>query len=71
MWGTQIETSQGVMFMHPYSGPYSDQELAALGNFTIGQFGFRKGAITVEQIRALRKPGVDKPAADRSAKTAS
>jgi mono/diheme cytochrome c family protein len=69
--GTQIETSQGVMFMHPYSGPYSDQELAALGNFTIGQFGFRKGAITVEQIRALRKPGVDKPAADKSGKPAS
>ena len=31
---------------------YSDDELAAIGNFVIGQFGLRQGTITPEQIRA-------------------
>jgi mono/diheme cytochrome c family protein len=54
--GTQIETKQGLMFMHAFTGGYTDTELAALGNYTIGQFGFRRGAITPGQIRAQRPP---------------
>jgi mono/diheme cytochrome c family protein len=50
--GSQIETSQGAMFMHSFIGGYSDDELAAIGNFVIGQFGLRQGNITPEQVRA-------------------
>jgi mono/diheme cytochrome c family protein len=50
--GSQIETSQGAMFMHPFIGGYSDDELAAIGNFVIGQFGLRQGTVTPEQVRA-------------------
>jgi mono/diheme cytochrome c family protein len=50
--GSQIETSQGTMFMHSFIGGYSDDELAALGNFVIGQFGLRQGTITPQQVRA-------------------
>jgi mono/diheme cytochrome c family protein len=63
--GTQIETSQGLMFMHTFTGNYTDPELAALGNYAIGQFGFRHGTITPEQIHKQRgsEPGqVAKPA---------
>ncbi len=62
--GTQIETSEGTMFMHSFAGAYSDVELAALANFTSSQFGFRKGGIAPEQIRKQRGPGpagADKP----------
>jgi hypothetical protein len=50
--GSQIETSQGAMFMQSFIGGYSDDELAAIGNFVIGQFGLRQGTITPEQVRA-------------------
>jgi mono/diheme cytochrome c family protein len=50
--GSQIETNQGAMFMHSFIGGYSDDELAAIGNFVISQFGVRQGTITPEQVRA-------------------
>jgi mono/diheme cytochrome c family protein len=50
--GSHIETSQGAMFMHSFTGGYSDEELAAIGNFVIGQFGLSQGRITPEQVRA-------------------
>lgn len=58
--GTQIDTSQGLMFMHPFTGAYTDEELAALANYTSGQFGFRQGKITPEHIRKQRGPGTGK-----------
>ncbi len=62
--GTQIETGEGLMFMHKFTGGYTDVELAALGNYTIGQFGSRPGRITPEQIAKQRQPepaSTDKP----------
>jgi mono/diheme cytochrome c family protein len=50
--GSQIETSQGAMFMHSFASDYSDDELAAIGNFVIGQFGLRQGNISPGQVRA-------------------
>jgi mono/diheme cytochrome c family protein len=50
--GSQIETGHGPMFMHSFIGGYSDDELAAIGNFVIGQFGLRQGAITPEQFHS-------------------
>jgi mono/diheme cytochrome c family protein len=58
--GTQIDTSQGLMFMHPFTGGYTDDELAALANYTSGQFGFRQGKVTPEQIRKQRGLGTGK-----------
>jgi mono/diheme cytochrome c family protein len=55
--GTNIATAQGTMFMHPFTGAYTDAELAELGNYTIGQFGFRQGNITAAEIGAQRHPG--------------
>jgi mono/diheme cytochrome c family protein len=55
--GTDIETNQGLMFMHPFTGGYTNDELAGLANYTIGQFGFRQGSVTPQQIRAQRGPG--------------
>jgi mono/diheme cytochrome c family protein len=59
--GTEIETSQGLMFMHAFTGGYTDAELAALANYTSGQFGFRKGGVTPEQVREQRGPEAAKP----------
>jgi hypothetical protein len=53
--GTQLETDQGSMYMYPYMASCSDDELAAIGNFVIRQFGLRQGSITPEQVRAQRK----------------
>jgi len=35
-------------------GAYTNAELAALGNDAIGQFGFRQGRITPQQIEAAK-----------------
>ncbi len=46
-----MKTGQGLMFMHPFTGAYTEEELAALANYTASQFGFQQGRITPEQIR--------------------
>jgi mono/diheme cytochrome c family protein len=61
--GTELQTSQGLMFMHPFTGGYTNQELAALANYTISQFGYRQGNVTPEQIGKQRGPEkAEKPA---------
>ena len=50
------------MFMHAFTGGYNNQELAALANYTIGQFGFRQGSVTPDQIQKHRQAVPDKPA---------
>jgi mono/diheme cytochrome c family protein len=52
--GTQIETAQGLMFMHGFTAGYTDPELAAIANYVIGQFGGRQGHVTEAQVRAVR-----------------
>jgi mono/diheme cytochrome c family protein len=52
--GSSVSTSDGTMFMHPFTGGYTDAELAALGNYAISQFGFRQGHITPQQIAAAK-----------------
>jgi mono/diheme cytochrome c family protein len=53
--GSSISTSDGTMFMHSFTGGYTDPELAALGNYTIGQFGFRQGSVTPQQIKSAKQ----------------
>jgi len=57
--GTQIRTSQGLMFMHPFLRAYSDEELAALANYVNDQFGSGDARVRPEQIRKQRKQEVD------------
>jgi mono/diheme cytochrome c family protein len=54
--GSQIETSQGLMFMHSFTGGYTDTELAAIANYLIAQSSGRIGKVTPRQIRAQRGP---------------
>ncbi len=49
--GSSIMTGQGPMFMHGFTAAYSDDELAAVANYTIQQFGRHPGHVTPEQIR--------------------
>jgi len=59
--GTQIRTSQGVMFMHKFTGAYTDQELAALAEYATARFGFRHSTVTPEQIRRHREQATEAP----------
>jgi mono/diheme cytochrome c family protein len=52
--GTDMNTDHGSVFMHPFVGAYTDEELAAIANYTINQFGFRSGAVTADQVRKQR-----------------
>jgi mono/diheme cytochrome c family protein len=59
--GSQIETADGLMFMHSFTGGYTDQELAAAANALIGQTSGRDGRVTPAQIKAERGPDDHKP----------
>ena len=52
--GSQMQTAQGQVFMHSFTGGYTDTEMAAIANYTIGQFGGREGQVTPQQIKAAR-----------------
>ena len=64
--GDQAENrdrAKGLMFRHPFTGGYTDQELAALAHYTTSQFGYRQVNVTPEQIRKQRGPEkAEKPA---------
>lgn len=53
--GSVLATAQGEVFMHPFTADYTDDELSAVGNYTISQFGGLQGHITPAQIRAQRQ----------------
>ncbi|WP_428374999.1 c-type cytochrome [Lichenicoccus sp.] len=53
--GSQIQTDQGLMFMHAFTRAYTDPELAAVANYAIGQFGGRQGEVTAQQVKAARE----------------
>jgi mono/diheme cytochrome c family protein len=64
--GTQMETDQGLVFMHSFTGGYGDGELAAIANYTIGQMSGRQGQVTPQQIGAARGTDAHKPTAPPS-----
>ena len=59
--GTQMETAQGLVFMHSFTGGYSDRELAAIANYTIAQMSGREGKVTAQEIGAARGTDAHKP----------
>ena len=63
--GTRLTTAEGEVFMHPFTGAYTDRELAALSNYVVGQFGFREGRIA--PTRFPRSQASDMDAARRPA----
>ena len=54
------------MFMHRFTAAYTDQELAAAGNYVIGQIGGRQGRITAEQIAEARRSAEKKNGPSKS-----
>ncbi len=54
--GTELQTSDGLVFMHAFDRAYTDPELAAVANYTIAQFSGRTGKVTPKQIRDARLP---------------
>jgi mono/diheme cytochrome c family protein len=52
--GTQIQTDRGLMFMHRFTEAYTDQELAAVANYVIGDIGGRRGQVSAQQIATAR-----------------
>jgi mono/diheme cytochrome c family protein len=59
--GTQLDTSQGLMFMHNFTASYTDPELAAVANYVIAQFGDRQGHVTPQQLAAARNGDQQQP----------
>jgi mono/diheme cytochrome c family protein len=52
--GSAVATPMGTMFMHPFTGAYTDAELADLANYTISQFGYRQGDVTTADVAKIR-----------------
>ena len=48
--GSELQTDQGLMFMHGFTGAYTREELAALSNYVIGHFSGRTGTVTAKQF---------------------
>ncbi len=53
--GSEVQTSDGLVFMHAFDRAYTDPELAAVANYTIAQIGGRTGKVTPKQIRDARQ----------------
>jgi mono/diheme cytochrome c family protein len=52
--GSQIQTDRGLMFMHRFTAAYTDQELAAVANYVIGEIAGRQGEVTAQEIAKAR-----------------
>ncbi len=57
--GSQMQTGEGLMFMHGFIAAYNDDEIAALANYTTSQFGNGPGHVTAKDVRKLRARSSD------------
>ena len=48
--GSQIVTEKGLMFMHGFAGAYTNEELAAVSNYTIAQYSGRTGTVRAKDF---------------------
>lgn len=53
--GSEMDTPSGHVFMHAFTGAFTDAELAAVANYVTTQFGGVKGEVKPEDIAAARK----------------
>ena len=49
-----MDTPAGHVFMHAFTGAYSDTELAAVANYVTAQIGGVQGHATPEAVAAAR-----------------
>ena len=48
--GSELETGTGQVFMHSFTGAYTDEELAAVTRYVTQQFGGRESTVTAEDV---------------------
>ncbi len=53
--GSQMRTSQGLVFMHGFTGAYTATELAALSNYVIAHFSGRTGTVTKQDFAGANR----------------
>jgi mono/diheme cytochrome c family protein len=56
--GSDLQTGTGQVFMHSFVGAYTDEEMAAVTNYVIGQFGGRNGRVTPDDVKRAKASGV-------------
>ncbi len=49
--GSQIETDQGLMFMHGFTEAYTSAEMAAVSNYVIAHYSGRTGTVTAKDFK--------------------
>jgi len=49
-----VKTGKGLMFMHRFTGAYTDPELAAVANYVVETFGNQQGEITGKDLEAAK-----------------
>ncbi len=49
--GSQIETDQGLMFMHGFTGAYTSAEMAAVSNYVIAHYSGRTGTVSAKDFK--------------------
>jgi len=52
--GSEVKTGKGLMFMHRFTGAYTDPELAAVANYVVETFGNQQGEITGKDLEAAK-----------------
>lgn len=53
--GTRISIGEQHEFMPDFGAQYSDEEVAAVANYVVGQFGEKQGKVTAKQVAEQRK----------------
>jgi mono/diheme cytochrome c family protein len=53
--GTHLNVKDQVLVMPDFGDKYSDQEVAAVANYVLLQFGGKQGTVTAEQVAGQRK----------------
>ena len=51
--GSQIETDQGLMFMHGFTEAYTTAEMAAVSNYVIAHYSGRTGTVTAKDFKPV------------------
>jgi len=49
--GSVLETPTGQVFMHSFTGAFTDEELAAVTNYVTAQFSGREGMVTPDDVQ--------------------
>jgi mono/diheme cytochrome c family protein len=52
--GSELRTNDGLVFMHTFTGAFSDAELAAVANYVSTQFAGRESQVSPQEIQAVR-----------------